>query len=112
MFNRWIFSILYRVCKRHIKSIIKNKTVPDTEEEVTSLLTQGFDEQVAEAILLKNALIELKPEERLIIMLSVSGGYNSREIASITKQPSTTVRSKLSRALKKLKAVLQKDERL
>ena len=52
----------------------------------------------------------LDEEERMIILLSVFGGYKGEEIAGILKRRHSTVRSRYRRALKKLERKLQQEE--
>ncbi len=49
----------------------------------------------------KEVFWELKDEERLIVALSVFGGYTGEEIAGILEKNPSTIRSKYRRALKK-----------
>ena len=55
-------------------------------------------------------LDKLSEEERSIIILSVFNEYNSKEIASILSMNPSTVRSTLSRLLKKLRKQLEGEE--
>ncbi|MDE6968361.1 MAG: sigma-70 family RNA polymerase sigma factor, partial [Eubacterium sp.] len=50
---------------------------------------------------------ELAPEERMIIAMHVFAGYTSREIAKQLHMNENTVRSKESRALKKMRDKLK-----
>lgn len=49
----------------------------------------------------------LSEEERLVVSLSVFGGYNSKEIGAILDLNANTVRSKRSRALEKMSLILK-----
>ena len=55
---------------------------------------------------LRRAMALLSEEERLIVSLTVFGGYDSGEIAEILHLNRNTVRSKHSRALAKLRETL------
>jgi RNA polymerase sigma-70 factor (ECF subfamily) len=57
---------------------------------------------------LKAVLKVLTDEEREIVMLKTVNEYTSREISDITGIPHATVRSKLSRALSKMRKELEK----
>ena len=57
---------------------------------------------------LRRALAVLSEEERMIIGLSVYGGYQSQEISKILHMKDGTVRSKRSRAIGKMSMVLKK----
>ena len=56
---------------------------------------------------LKEAFGILNPQDRDIVLLSALGGYNSREIASLSGLKPATVRSRLARALAKMKQFLE-----
>ena len=49
----------------------------------------------------------LNEEERIIVAFSVFGGYQSDEIGNMMEQKSATIRSKKSRALGKMRSVLE-----
>lgn len=94
-FRGWIFRILSNICKRKLKEYV-NKTaeLPD------DLRAPGGD--LSEDMLVRQAFSRLTEEERLIISMHVFAGYTSREIGKILHMNDNTVRSKESRALKKM----------
>ena len=102
-FRAWIFKILTVKCKRKLKDYV-NKTV---ELEESSLASEEKEWTVEESQDVRNAFFSLNEEERLIISMSVFGGYNSREIGKNLLLRDTTVRSKLSRALDKMHKILE-----
>ena len=57
--------------------------------------------------MVRAAFARLSDEERMIIALHLFGGYKSREIGEILHMHDGTVRSKESRALKKMAAMLE-----
>lgn len=70
----------------------------------------GPEETVLKYQEVREAYLQLTEEERLIVGLSVFGGYNSKEIGeSLTLNPAT-VRSKRSRALEKMRKSLEKEK--
>ena len=88
-FKSWMFTILSNVCKQ--------------------LSDEAAGEDVMNLRLdLRRALAVLSEEERMIIGLSVYGGYQSREISKILHIKDGTVRSKRSRAIGKMSMVLKK----
>lgn len=101
-FRAWMFKILTVKCKRKLKEYV-NKTVELDE----SGLTEEREWTVEESQDVRDAFQALNEEERLIISMSVFGGYNSREIGRSLLIRDTTVRSKLSRALGKMQKVLE-----
>ena len=60
---------------------------------------------------LQAAIKILTPEERQIVFLKIMGEYKSREIADILEMPGATVRSKLARALAKLKTEIEENRK-
>ena len=81
-------------------AVQKQKTLP--EEIFPSASKDDSIEGYAEILDLRNHFFRLKDEERLIISMHIFAGYTSREIAKTLHMNENTVRSKESRALKKL----------
>lgn len=96
-FKAWIFKILSAKCKRRMKYL---QPFPDEFSEKISF--EDSSENLAELIDVRNYFFQLKDEERLIISMHIFAGYTSQEIAKILHLNPNTVRSKESRALKKL----------
>lgn len=57
-------------------------------------------------LILQEALAQLSEEDRNILLLSAVGGLKSREIAALTGLAAGSVRSRLSRSLKKVRGYL------
>ena len=100
-FAAWIFRILYRCCSRSITEQAKGR-----EQEELSDNTAAYTEDFAMTEL-KEALAKLSEEEKDIVLLSTVVGYNSKEISKILGIKPTTARSKLSRALAKMREFLE-----
>lgn len=96
-FKAWIFKILSAKCKRRMKYL---QPFPDEFSE--NIPFEDSSENLAELIDVRNYFFQLKDEERLIISMHIFAGYTSQEIAKILHLNPNTVRSKESRALKKL----------
>ena len=101
-FKTWLFKILYNECKKAQKSKIISASFSDYSQHEGEYITADADEGIA----LKNALKKLSDEEREILILHYSCGYTSKEISAITGIKASTLRSKISRATEKLKALL------
>lgn len=99
-FRSWIFQILANVCKKKLKSM-ERKEVELREEDVSEEMSDGLREDV------QKALLALSEEERLVVSMSVTAGYNSKEIGKILNINPSTVRSKRKRALEKMSLVLK-----
>lgn len=95
-FRAWIFRILSNKCKQKLKEYIDktmelSETIADKAEDLT------------ENLQVRTAFLKLSKEERLILSMDIFAGYTSKEISNILNINENTVRSKKSRALKKLK---------
>ena len=96
-FKSWIFRILYNKCKDKLREYTK-KTVELPEEYAE----QAGAEKVEEGAVMRALFYKLSEEERLIISMHLFAGYTSKEIGTLLHMNENTVRSKESRALKKL----------
>lgn len=101
-FRSWIMRILSAKIKR------KQKEYFNTAEELNEDFpeTDDFD---YDSIEIKDALDKLDSESRLMLSMSVLGGYTSDEISEICELKSGTVRSRLSRIKEKLRLELTSD---
>lgn len=96
-FKAWMFRILSNKCKNRLKEYTR-KQVALEEAEAEASHTQ----ELTDSLYIRKLFQELEDEERLIISMHVFGGYTSREIAVILHMNANTVRTKESRALKKM----------
>lgn len=99
-FHGWIFKILSVKCKRKLKEYT-NKTVSlDFGTDIPDLEKERYDD-------LNTALFSLPDRERMILSMSIFAGYKSAEIGKALHMNHNTVRSVQSRALDKLKSMLE-----
>ncbi len=101
-FVSWLFKILYRKCCAVLSQNSTRKDVLSLDGGVDLPVT---DDHLAPE--LEEALALLSAEEKDIVLLSVISGYKTREIAEMLGIKHSTVRSKLSRALAKMKNYLE-----
>ena len=108
-FPAWIFHILAACCNRMIKVQIRRKDTLPLEDGRTGQPEQseGQPESMSRRLLLEEALDSLSTEERNIVLLSVVGGLKSNEISEITGLTAGSVRSSLSRSLKKMRGYFE-----
>ena len=101
-FKAWIFRILYYSCCK-LMSQQKEQNLRADADELMKLPAEqsGLSPELREAFGI------LSPEDRDIVLLSVLAGYNSSEIASMSGLKPSTVRSRLSRALAKMRQFLE-----
>ena len=112
-FRAWILQILVNTCRR----ALRKKTAagygvlsPDPAAELDAQRAGAAKENLTERLELLELLSGLDEEERLIVLLTVFGGYKGEEIAKILNRRHSTVRSRYRRALKKLERKLQEKE--
>lgn len=97
----WFFGILYNVCKRFQREKYSPESTP--LELCGELSSADTSEDILTALDLIRLIDTLSVQEREIVLLSSVCGYSGKEIAQVTGIPHGTVRSKLSRALAKLR---------
>ena len=68
-----------------------------------------FSQRYARHQEVREAFFALGEEERLIVSFSVFGGYSSEEIGGMLKMNAATVRSRKSRALGKMRRILEEE---
>lgn len=105
-FKSWMFKILSNVCRTRLKNsadrlcYVPIHEIQETEKDIYHAPSDLSAE-------IEDALSRLTDEEKQIVLLSVIGRYKSGEIADMLGMTSGSVRSKLSRSLKKLRNILQ-----
>ncbi len=95
-FKAWIFKILSNKCRQ------KFKTQHLSLEEIPWDFPDTSSSNLETDTLIREEFFSLSNEERLIISMHLFAGYKSREIAKILHMNENTIRSKESRALKKI----------
>lgn len=101
-FKGWIFRILSAKCKRKLKEYA-NRTVELSKEMAEQLAAPGTAGDATEYMQVRMLYWELPAEDRMILAMHLFAGYTSREIAKQLHMNENTVRSRESRALKKMK---------
>ena len=101
-FKGWFFRILSVKCRRILSGRIERRA----RFCELSDLPEGAEPSAAfaSALEMRDALMRLRDDEREVILLAVVGGYDSVEIGRLLRRPAGTVRSRMSRALAKMRA--------
>lgn len=102
-FGAWIFRILYRCCCACIKAQAERNSFASEE----TLGRVPVEDSRLYSVEVREALDQLDPADRDIVLLATVAGYNSREISALTGLKANTVRSRLSRSLKKMRTFLE-----
>lgn len=117
-FSTWIYRITTNVCldelrkKKNKKLIYIDEEIKNEDGEVKRQIES--DEPTPEILAEKNeikkfineAINSLSEEHKLVIVLRDIQGFSYNEIASITKTPEGTVKSRINRARQALKEIL------
>lgn len=101
-FKSWLFKILFNCCKQKQRE----KAVMASQKEISALDGYTSEAETGEKAELNMAFSALSDEEREIILMSFACGYKSDEIGAILSMKSSTVRSKQSRAIIKMRTYL------
>lgn len=80
-----------------------------TEELTEELKERLPDAQMdpCESMDVRRAFQTLPEEDRMIVSLSVLGGYSSGEIGALLHRNANTVRSRLSRSMRRMQVLLE-----
>lgn len=99
-FRSWMFSILANKCRAKLKMYLsKAAELPQD----LSCVMPDLDEKAD----VRKAFFALEAQDRLILSLNLFAGYSSREIGQLLDMNDNTVRSRQSRALKKMQELLE-----
>lgn len=113
-FKTWMFQIVINCCRRKLRQNRQGMTEGKEELLCRQEDKAGRGEQMGQdpalSLTLWEALGRLSDEERMIIALSVFGGYKSGEIGEQLKLSASTVRSKLRRGLGKMRDYLGEED--
>ena len=101
-FKTWLCRILINECYRIARSRKKFLSIEDYIQPEKPSRPDTSD--------LSEAIMGLKEQLRLVIVLHYIDGFKTAEIASILKIPEGTVKSRLSRARLELKSILEQEE--
>lgn len=103
----WIFTIERNLVRSRQRMQGRETSIDDVSE---AKLAFDPGDQGDEAVVLRAALRCLSEEERQIVVLHAVSGMKHRELAALLDMPLSTVLSKYTRALAKLRAYLTTQE--
>ncbi len=110
-FRGWIYKILSACCSRLIRgSVIRREKDEKLKEQVSSERIGDPQQMTVESLVLNQALGRLDQLSRDIVLLSVVGGFSSAEVSELTGIRPGSVRSRLSRGLKKMRDYLEEQD--
>lgn len=94
----WLIRVTVNLCKSRLRSSWWKKVEP---------LLDSYPAQSEKEQHLMETILSLPAKYRIVIHLFYYEGYTTKEIAGITEQKESTVRSLLTRARQKLKSFLK-----
>ena len=115
-FKTWIFRILAGCCSRMIRGsirhrekleMVKSSTAPADAAATPETSVQVRSGLSVDSMVLQDALDQLDPESRDIVLLTVVGGFTSSEVSALVGIRPGSVRSRLSRSLGKMRLYLE-----
>lgn len=102
----WIMTIAKNLARMRMR---KARRQLDIADDWGRYLAAKSEVSSDERVLLQTAMKILSDDEQQIVMLHAVAGVKHREIAAILDMPTATVLSKYSRAIKKLRTVMEAD---
>lgn len=112
-FKSWMFAIVANTCRRKLRGASRVETHdPETLASAAEAASERGESAPsaldhADAMAVREALDGLAEDDRLIVALSVFGGYNSQEIGLMFDMNPNTVRSRRKRALERMATMLK-----
>ena len=101
-FVSWVFTIARNSLNTHFR---KNKEVSDGLEKVEHYLTADHNENEEEKTQLQHALSKLDPSDRTVLVMHKFNNVKYEDLAEIMGSTPGALKTKVSRALKKLKVL-------
>lgn len=103
----WLYAIARNLCLTHLRA---RNSRPRSDPEIDPhgaafAATVGTTTDLLPAILVRDGLARLEPEERALLRAAFYQGYSHAELAERHGLPLGTVKSKVRRALLKLRAL-------
>jgi RNA polymerase sigma-70 factor (ECF subfamily) len=105
-FRNWLYRIATNAVNQHLRKTIRQNSLLNVVREYSGEQMADGEGSSEKLLLLKNALLSLKPRYQSIITLRFFENLKLIEIAEVLGSNPGTVRSQLARALAQLRRVL------
>lgn len=107
-FASWMYRIVANKCNRRMRDYYhEGEELTEQVLASTEAFADDWSDEREESMEIRNAFYTLSKEDRMIVGMHVFFGYTTREIALMMEWNENTVRSRESRALKKLSRELE-----
>ncbi|MDR2686302.1 MAG: RNA polymerase sigma factor [Oscillospiraceae bacterium] len=107
-FRPWMFRILRNACRKSLRQSYGARAEESLEERFSDVA--AGDPPLGRALEVRQAISNLPGGAREVVIMHVLEGYDSREIGRMLGCAPGTVRSRLSRAMEKLRKELDEHE--
>lgn len=108
-FSTWLFRILIRECYKLLR---EQKRMIPYEDEILLRKLETKDDTELDTSYIKEAISKLRPSYQTSIILFYYHDLSIKDISEIVERPVGTVKTHLRRARKKLKAEVERSNRL
>jgi RNA polymerase sigma-70 factor (ECF subfamily) len=103
-FRNWLYRIAINAVNHHFRRMNRRNRLLGAFGENTNSRTSDCEESPERLVLLKEAMLSLKPRYQTIITLRFFENLKLTEIAEVLGSSPGTIRSQLARALAKIRA--------
>lgn len=101
-FKSWLFAIASNCCNDAFR---KKRPAMELNTEVADK-KQPFEQNVADAALIKEALNKLPADQKEVVILRYYHDFSTKDVARVQRVPAATVKTRLHRGIRKLKKIL------
>ncbi len=102
-FHNWLYKIATNAVNEHLRKCGRQKAALKILKEQSNTNNRTFEDGTIKLVILKQAMLKLKPRYQTIIALRFFENLKLTEIAEVLESNPGTVRSQLARALTKLR---------
>ena len=100
-FDAWFRTIVVNVCREHLRRAARRRTIDLDESAMTPAPLPPVD--VNDRLVIEQALARLGPDDRVILALRYYHDLKVEDLAAALDVPAGTVKSRLSRAIGRLR---------
>ncbi|HEY7463306.1 MAG TPA: sigma-70 family RNA polymerase sigma factor [Candidatus Limnocylindria bacterium] len=111
-FDAWLHRVLVRACRRHARRERRRRLVETHELQLERFVGADDIPRVMHRDQLERGFRRLGTDERAIVVLHHLEGFRLAEIGDILGLPTGTVKSRLHRSLRTMRAALEADARV
>lgn len=111
-FSTWLYAITYNFCVEHYRKSNRYHTV-EIDERI-ELVDEEAEEKALQSIradMLKKALEQINPEDKMLLLMKYQDGIPIKEIMTSLELSESAVKMRLARARQRVKAKVQELEK-